>query len=335
MIGKTATSISITEIFHHFSEAEVLSSVLPEVENIPCLISSPLRVDNHPSFSFYYSKQGKLRFFDYAHPEERGGLIEFICKYWNCRFYEALDRLEQLMFQGKKVSSGVVKARKEKIKVLTQTLTSQIQVVVRPWRDYDIDYWKSFGIEKKWLKHAEVYPISFKIIDKVDTKGNTHSHVFVADKYAYCFVERKEGGLQLKIYQPFSTTAKWCSKMDGSVISLWTKIPEQGEKVVICSSLKDSLCLSCNMHIPAINPQGEGYTMSDTAVKELKRRYKKIYILFDNDKAGIEDAKRLAEKTGFINLTLPQFEGGKDVSDLYKSVGKEEFIKTINRLFEP
>jgi DNA primase len=58
-----------------------------------------------------------------------------------------------------------------------------------------------------------------------------------------------------------------------------------------------------------------------------------VFILFDNDSAGLEDGRKLAEQTGFINLVLPKFEGGKDVSDLYKTVGKEKFVQTINTLF--
>ena len=73
--------------------------------------------------------------------------------------------------------------------------------------------------------------------------------------------------------------------------------------------------------------------MSKTAVNELKRRYNKIYILLDNDTAGLKDGVSLAEATGFINLVLPQFEGGKDISDLYKVKGKDDFLKIILPLF--
>jgi len=116
-------------------------------------------------------------------------------------------------------------------------------------------------------------------------------------------------------------------------VSLWTKIPAKGEKVCICSSLKDALCLMSNTGIPSLAIQGEGYPMSQTAINELKRRFKKQYILLDNDLAGKIDAKKLQELTGFINLELPQFEGGKDISDLYKAKGKEQFLKTIKTLF--
>ena len=88
-----------------------------------------------------------------------------------------------------------------------------------------------------------------------------------------------------------------------------------------------------NTGIPAIAPQGEGYSMSETAINELKKRYKEVYILYDNDDAGVKDSIKLAEQTGFKRLQLPYFQGGKDISDLYKTVGKNQFINIISTLF--
>ena len=139
-----------------------------------------------------------------------------------------------------------------------------------------------------------------------------------------------------KIYQPFNKNGyKWSNRHDRSVISLWTKVPKEGDKICICSSLKDALCLWANTGIPSLAIQGEGYGMSDTAINELKRRFNKIYICLDNDEAGLKDGVHLANKTGFINVVIPQFKGGKDISDLYKVLGnKEQFKQTILSLFK-
>lgn len=218
--------------------------------------------------------------------------------------------------------------RKEK------NLLTKIQVVVRPWHDYDYEYWESYGIGKKWLKYAEISPISYKIITKKENpQDKGKRYIFPAEKYAYVYVEHKEGETQLKIYQPFNTKGfKWCSSMDSSVISLWTKVPEYGDRIVICSSLKDALCLSSQLHIPAIAPQGEGYSMSDKAISELKRRYGKVFICFDTDKAGKVDSKKLAEKTGFINV-IPDLGKEKDFSDYYKSLSDKTQFKQLEKLF--
>jgi hypothetical protein len=289
---------------------------------------SPLRQDKRPSFGLYSLDGNRIYFTDLA-TRERGGVYDLLSRMWHCSFSEVLLRIQK-DFLGKEKASITLLDIPKKIEINTHSKVN-IDVKVREWRQYDLDYWASYGISLDWLKYAEVYPISHKIITKNGVKN-----VFGADKLAYVFVERKEKKITLKIYQPFNKDGyKWANSHDRSVVSLWTKIPEKGDKVIICSSLKDALCLWANTGIPSLALQGEGYGMSDTAISELKRRYNKVYVLFDNDKAGLEDGEKLSRQTGFINITLPQFEGGKDVSDLMKCKGKDTFITTINALFNP
>lgn len=329
MISSGRTSASLNDILDKMSEADILSYYLGITE-VPCIINSPLRRDNNPSFGLY-SKDGKKIYYIDLATKDSGGVFDLLGKMWNCKYTEVLARIH----------NDIIRMSKGNIKVNTHTpctiksnsvynKDTDLQCKVREWRSYDIDYWRSYGISLEWLKYAEVYPVSHKIIIK-----DNQRYILGADKYAYAYVEHKEDKITLKIYQPFNKNGyKWANKHDRSVISLWTKIPEYGDKVVICSSLKDALCLWANTGIPALAVQGEGYNMSDTAILELKRRYKDIYILFDNDKAGLEDAIKLSQQTGFHNLVLPIFEGGKDISDMYKSCGKEYFVNTITSLFE-
>lgn len=149
------------------------------------------------------------------------------------------------------------------------------------------------------------------------------------------FVERKEGNISLKVYQPKADKRyKWDNSNDASVVGLWTKIPLTGDKLVITSSLKDALCLWANVGIPSIYVQSETTGLSSTAREVLKERYKNIYICFDNDAPGLKDAESLCSHTGFKNVVLPSFTGGKDISDLYKVVGKEKFISIVKPLFD-
>jgi len=334
IVGKTSSSISVSELFEKYSEVQILTTVFPEITSIPCKISSPFRTDNNPSFGIYLDKDKHIRYKDFGESETKGGLLDLLCKKWNCSFRQVFDKILEVMQHSEKDTSPSVKSKQ--IKVLTRKETSEltkIQVAVRPWRDYDYQYWESYGIEKQWLKYAEVYPISHKIITKKDKEtGKSNKYIFSVPKFCYCYVERKEGLLSLKIYSPFSKTHKWCSKMDSSVISLWTKVPEYGDRLIICSSLKDALCVSCQLHIPAIAPQGEGYGISQTAVNELKRRYKKVFICYDVDAPGVEDAKKLSKQTGFPYI-VPDLKGKKDFSDYFKSLKNKEDFKHLETLF--
>ena len=329
MVGKGRNSITFKDVSSKVSDAALVWFYLG-VRQIPCFIQSPLRRDDRPSFGLY-SLDGKRIFFTDLATKEKGGIYDLLVKMWHCSYNEVLSRIQRDFLKNNGEANVNLMAAPKTVSEITSHSEVSMEVKVREWRQYDIDYWASYGVPLEWLKYAEVYPISHKIITKNGIKS-----IFGADRLAYAFVEHKEGKITLKIYQPLNKEGyKWANTHDRSVVSLWTKIPETGDKVVICSSLKDALCFWANTGIPALALQGEGYGMSDTAITELKRRYKQVYILFDNDKAGIKDSKKLSEQTGFTNLILPAFEGGKDVSDLMKCKGKEAFITIINNLFNP
>lgn len=246
-------------------------------------------------------------------------------KYWGESYKATLMRVWEDLPNFSNTNVKLNNTIKKKTYQSLKSRNIDLQCKVREWRDYDLDYWASYGISLEWLKYADIYPISHKIVIR-----DNQRYVFGADKYAYAYVERKEGKVTLKIYQPFNKGGyKWSNRHDRSVISLWTKVPEFGDRICICSSMKDALCLWANTGIPSLAIQGEGYGMSDTAINELKRRYKHIYILLDNDEAGLLDAEKLAQTTGFTNIVLPQFNGGKDVSDLFKSLQDPNKFKNM------
>ena len=81
--------------------------------------------------------------------------------------------------------------------------------------------------------------------------------------------------------------------------------------------------MSCQLHIPTLAVQGEGYDMSTSAIENLKSRYKRIYISFDTDTPGILNTKRLAERTGFIPI-IPDLGESKDFSDYYVQLKSQQ-----------
>lgn len=323
-IGKPSTDLE--NIYSKVSDLDILHHYFG-ITHVPCMINSPLRRDNNPSLSFY-SKDGiEVLWTDFS-TKEGGDIIHLMSKYWGESYADTVKHLWEDLPKITNISGYTQLSKKRYIVKKTNVI---LKCKVREWKDYDLEFWNSFGISKKWLEYADVYPISHKIIIKNDEK-----FVFSADKYAYAYVEFKDKKTTLKIYQPFNTKGfKWSNNHDRSVISLWTKVPANGLMICICASLKDALCLWANTGIPSIAVQGEGYSMSDTAINELKRRYKNIYILFDNDEAGLIDGEKLSESTGFINVVLPKINNAKDISDLYKSLeNKEQFKELMINLFK-
>lgn len=327
--SKGRDSFSDEEILDKIPETE-LAALYLNISRLPCTISNPIRKDKRPSFGLYTTPDGRVRYRDFA-TNESGTLIEFLCEYFGMTKEQLKSKIFKEITQKGTISTVKVATVYSEIKDKANPRQSHLECKTRKWQKRDIEYWKSFGIPVNWLKWAEVYPISHTII----TVGNKR-YVFGTDPLAYVFVEHKEGNTTLKVYQPLNKSGrKWLNKNDKSVIGLWTKVPPMADKIVICSSLKDALCLSANTGIPAIYIQGEGYSISKTAQKSLRSRYKHIYILLDNDKPGLADAEKLAAETGFTNIILPEVEGAKDISDIYhKWQDPMKFTEFINKLFK-
>lgn len=330
-ISSGRSSVSLEDILSKVSEGDILSFYLG-INEVPCIIHSPLREDKKSSFGLY-SIDGVRIFYTDLSTKEKGGIFDLLSNMWRVNYKEVLERINKDISKFS-INSQIKSYTPCNIRTSHSYNNSiDLKCKIREWRDYDIEYWKSYGISLKWLKYAEVYPISHKIIIK-DGKQYT----FGADKYAYAYVEHKEGKVTLKIYQPFNKSGyKWANKHDTSVISLWTKVPQQGDIICICSSLKDALCLWANTGIPSIAIQGEGYTISNTAINELKRRFNRVFILFDNDNAGLINGEKLSQQTGFTNIVLPKIEeigSPKDISDLYYSLqDKNQFKNIMTNLF--
>lgn len=303
------------------SDLQLISYCLG-ITHLPCLMCSPLREDKHPSFCFYLSNYNRVRFIDFG-TGQSGNIYDFLQAFWGCSLSEVMSKINSLPIIN--INQFVFREGCKRV----QHQDVKIECRVRDWLPKDIEYWSVYGISKDWLEFANVHPISHKIII-VDN----NRYVYVAKNLAYAYAEFKDGKCTFKIYQPHEDKYKWSNNHDHSVISLWNKLPSKSSSICVCSSLKDALCLWANVGIPSIAPQGEGYKLSDTVINELKERFKYVFICLDNDQAGIEYSKTMQSYTGFINVVLPQFEGGKDISDYYKSLkDKSLFKSTILNLF--
>lgn len=327
------SSVSLDDILSKVTEADILSYYLGVTE-VPCIINSPLRQDRRPSFGLY-SPDGRRIYYTDLSTRDRGGLFDLLGSMWNCSYKEVLTRINEDISKFNGSASIHTYTPCTVRSTSTYNKDTDLQCKVRDWRDYDIEYWASYGISLEWLKYAEVYPISHKIV----IKGGQR-YVFVADKYAYAYVEHKEGKVTLKIYQPFNKAGyKWSSNIDRSVWSLWTKIPEYGDNLIISSSVKDCLNIMCNFKIPSICLQGEGYLPKPHIMEELKSRYKNIIIFFDNDftnpdNPGHTDAVKLCKEYNLKMIEIPKEYKSKDPSDLFKKYGRDKYLEIMNEILK-
>lgn len=298
------------------------------ITTLPCSIPAPYREDHKASVSLTF-RSNRIRFKDFGGLGEDGDIFDLLGKIWGTKYQDTLDRVYKelpLITKQEKVEFREVEHRDAPVQ---PSEPSDLQCRVRDWKKHDFEYWESYGIERGALEYFNVHPVSTIIITK---NGNTYK--IPADKYAYVYVEFKDNVASLKLYQPFNDIFKWTSKHSASVWDLWNQLPETGDTVVITSSRKDAMCIWCNTFVPATSLQGEGYMPKAHVVEQLKRRFKNVYVLFDNDfdkemNYGRMYGKKFSETYDVKQVEIPTMYKSKDPSDLYKNHGKELMTEVI------
>jgi hypothetical protein len=331
MFSATKTPIEYQELFKYISEDDILLRYL-DIPQIPCLINSPLRDDKNPSFSVYYDKKtGRRHWKDFGN-NENGGLLDLLMRIYNLSFKELINKIRDDFYFD---TSGVERIQLRNSHIYHKHVFDgdiKLDVKVRDWKEWDIEYWNSYGISIELLEKARVYPISHIFVEK---QGRTM--IINSDKYAYVYVEFKDDIPTYKVYQPYSTKYKWLNQHDSSVWSLWRMLPPTGEKLIITSSTKDALCLIQNIGIPSCSLQAESYIPKPHVIQELKDRFKDIYILYDNDftkevNYGHQYGEKIAKTFNLKQIEIPTEYKSKDPSDLFKNCGKKVFIEVISKL---
>ena len=328
MISKGTDTIVIEDVRRVTTDYEVANKYLG-INSVPSNINSILREDKNPSLCIFPYKDS-LFFKDFG-TNQSGNIYQLLSLYWNIPLNQVYRKIYN-DFTSVNYKSCCCKNKISKT-IIKKKSNINIKVKIRDWKPWDIEYWSSYGISKEWLNYCDIFPISYIFL----IHQNGEQIVISADKYAYVYIERKDNKVSLKIYQPYSTNFKWMSKHDASVWDLWTKIPEKGDKLIITSSRKDALCLWANTGIPSLSLQGEGYVPKEKVINQLKERYNKIYVFYDNDfknkvNNGRNYGRILAEKFNLQQIEIPTEYKSKDPSDLYKNWGKEVFLNVINQL---
>lgn len=319
-------SVGLDVLLGKTSEFDIMRFYL-NIDVLPALINSPLRQDRNASVSIFSPDGVKVFYKDFG-TGEHGSIFDLLGRMWNRTFSETITKICDDIDRVKHNRINLNRTRRGVI----HKSNSILEVRTRQWFDYDMEYWNSYGISREWLEFGDVYPISHILI----TRDNI-TKIIPAEKLAYVYVERKDGKVSLKVYQPKSQRLKWLSKHDSSVWDLWSRLPDRGDTLFITSSRKDALCLWENTGIPSVSLQGEGYVPKEKVINQLKQRFGRVIIFFDNDYDKDENhghiyASRLSGMFDLDMVEIPSEYKSKDPSDLFKNHGAKTFRRVIKEL---
>ena len=320
------------DVLKRISEEEIYVRYIGDEFLSKRAISSPLRTDNVPSFSVYRgTRTGVIMWKDFV-LKESGGVFSLIQRLHSLTDYAEAVRLVARDF-------GLISAddlpssrqlRSPQDKKIGKLVRDEIKISVRyrQPKNYDREYWASYGVRPEVLRKYHVYAVSLIFYN---------DWVIRAPKYCYAYLEYKDGKPTYKIYQPFDKDRKFTNNNDYSVWEGWVQLPKKGEKLIITSSRKDVMSIVSTTQIPSIALQSENVNPKHHVVQQLKDRFKEIFVLYDNDvhakeNWGMAFGKELAEEFSLTHIWIPDSYNSKDYSDLVKNQGVGTAINMLKSL---
>jgi len=300
-------AVTQEDILSKFSEYDIFAKYIGEFK-IGNIYNSPIRKDGNPSFGIFVSyKTGSLLYKDLANGD-CGNVFKFVKQFKNMSTYK--ETLESIA-NDLNLSSIDVAMDSAQIKTKSQPRETLISVTRKPLNLKDIDFWSSFGISKETLKTFQVSPISRYFLNGT-VKWN-----YVEESPMYCYKIFNK----FKIYRPFEKGLnKWRGNLGPLDIQGFEQLPESDDLLIITKSLKDVMVLH-EMGYHAVSPASESSSIPEIVMRNLTRRFRKIIVFYDRDKAGMTFARKLSKEYKLNCIFINKKHKTKDISDLVKHKG--------------
>lgn len=313
------------ELLKHNSEETYMEHYL----GIPVkkgLFKSPLRKDNTPTCSFYRDKAGRLIFKDFR-GDFYGNFVEVVKFKYNVSYHKALaiiandfgillnPELEKHKSCIKEYTNNVLKPSEESI----------IKVKVKDFTKEELDWWGSFGIGLTTLKKFFVFSCEIVFLNDQIYSYSTPTNF----NFGYFYPSRDSKKQFWRIYYPQNKKYRFISNWNKTMIQGFHMIPKSGEFLVITKSMKDVM-LCYELGIPAIAPNSENLFITEAQWDNIVIKFRKIFLLYDTDLAGVSNSKRIKKKFPKIQvLLIPRKYKAKDLTDLYKKLGTEKMLNLV------
>lgn len=297
--------ITLDYILSKVTEYDIYARYIGQFK-IGFIYNSPFREDKDPSFGIFRSrKSGRLLFKDHG-TGECGDVIKFVELYTGLTNYN--DILKQIITDLSITNKTKLKSTKQ-----YESKDTVIGIVRQDWTNTDKQYWSQFGITKETLTKYNVFSIKYYLCDGI-VKGIYRDE---NPMYAYKVYDH------FKIYRPLgSKYTKWRNNLTENDIQGYEQLPKTGDLLIITKSLKDVMVLH-EMGYNAISSSSESTFLTLEIINVLKHRFKNIIVIYDRDKTGCKNLRKIATTYRLKPLLIHKRFKAKDISDAVKLNGFE------------
>lgn len=315
-------------ILREISEIEIYNKYTQSQVKLGSCILSPFRDEKNESFSIFIGNlDGSILWKDFA-TGDHGDCFHLVEKLYNCNYDKALQII--IKDFNLDIKSNSLSFTTKIVKAILP-IKKEIEIITDVFNPTEVKntYWIKYNLSLEEIYKWGIVACKSVYINKIGLHYSEEEPVFVIkinDHY--------------KIYRPCSIRFKWLGNVTKDDIFIMNNFINH-ENLLITKSFKDCLCLYKEFKdtFDIVSFQSESMIPSKNILDKLFAGRTCIYILYDNDKAGISGSKALETyiiqnypNIVVINISNNNFDR-KDFSDLLETHGKyaykilEELLK--------
>lgn len=291
------------------------------------LFRSKVRNDLRPTVAYYKNRLGRLIVKDFG-SDYCGDWVYVVMQKYNCGYYKALNIVASDLGLIPK-QNHIPQPIKYSETRLDDTVDAVIQVEIKEFEQYELDWWAKFGINLPTLKKFKVFSCKNIFLN------NNLFHLYKEKQLVFGYYGGiRENIERWRIYFAGNKKYKFISNWKSFRLQGSHMLPKTGDYLVVTKSLKDVMTLY-GFGLPAIAPISENCFLSEAQYERLKERFKHIVLLYDNDRPGLRAMVSIRKKfPEVIPVWIPWKYGAKDISDFYAKYKYDRTLDLINRAKE-
>lgn len=327
------TSIKKETILNAISQEEIFKRYCPNFKKINVKFSSEVRDDPKPS-CVIAPYNGVLWYKDFGDNNFKAmDCFSYISYKYNISYYKALRLVAGDFFIDTEILKNPKLNRNNSTKY-TKVETSY-EFKIRKYSIIDKEYWgDKYGFTPETLKHFNIFPVKSITIKKSDKEPFT-----INPKKGYVYIISKKYKIYKFLILDENYPLKWfgnsgITSKDGHVFyEGYEQLPDSGDLLIITKSLKDVGVLY-TLGYTAFSPNSESVILDDNIITDLKNRFNRIILFYDNDTPGIKGSTKNSKHYNLEQMFIPLDYGVKDISDFRDKYGNDYAFEIMKRLIE-
>lgn len=274
---------------------------------------NPLRRgDKKPDCKFYWHN-GVLFFNDIAY-KKAYTCVTVVMEIEKLSYNQSLHKIYNIFLAKSSSNKSIQKIIRNKEPKQYKDIKCKIQ----SFTNTDIKYLKSFGITYKNCKDFKVYSIKQYWLDGEIRYNYNEFNPCIGYYY----------NKKWKLYFYKATEYRFLTNIPHTELQGYDELDWIGNICIITKSMKDVIVWK-NLGFSAVAPHSEGLGEWKIKIPLLQKRFKRIILNFDNDKAGRAAIEEVLKEFNLEIFLVPE---EKDISGFYRKFGLEKTKQLTKQL---